>query len=341
MAEEEWDRLDINYLKDHFLEAATTQVGSRFIQGKLEDEGVDFTILRAEIKNDVVPLMKDAFGNYVIQVLLELDPSFLSMIMNDLKGQMKELSTNKFSCRVVQELILKLSQTQLIELVEELLPSLEMCVFDKNGCHVVQKCIEQTEDEATWIKIVEELSPRTKEMSMKKYSCHVIQKLIECCGSLPQTIEMIECGILPYVNEMTMDQNGNYVIQSIIKSGLKRHKQEVVNSFRKDLFSLVSNKYASNVIEKSITFGNNQQRKDITNEFLKPGDDGSCPLQSLMTNKFANFVIQVLVREVKLPELERIQESIQALQAREKKINGYGKHVIKRVQERMKVLSKK
>jgi len=24
MAEEEWDRLDINYLKDHFLEAATT-----------------------------------------------------------------------------------------------------------------------------------------------------------------------------------------------------------------------------------------------------------------------------------------------------------------------------
>lgn len=117
---------------------------------------------------------------------------------------------------------------------------------------------------------------------------------------------MIECGILPYVNEMTMDPNGNYVIQSIIKSGLKRHKQEVVNSFRKDLFSLVSNKYASNVIEKSITFANNQQRKEITNEFLKPRDDGTCALQSLMTNKFANFVIQVIVREAKLPELERI-----------------------------------
>jgi len=66
MAEEEWERLDINYLKDHFLEAATTQAGSRFIQSKLEVEGVDFTILRAEITKDIVPLMKDAFGNYVI-----------------------------------------------------------------------------------------------------------------------------------------------------------------------------------------------------------------------------------------------------------------------------------
>jgi len=68
----------------------------------------------------------------------------------------------------------KLSQPLLIELVEELLPSLESCVFDKNGCHVVQKCIKETEDEETLIKIIEELSPRTREMSMKKYSCHVI-----------------------------------------------------------------------------------------------------------------------------------------------------------------------
>lgn len=75
---------------------------------------------------------------------------------------------------MVQELILKLSQTHLIELVEELLPALETCVFDKNGCHVVQKCIEQTEDEDTLIRIVEELGLRTREMSMKKYSCHVI-----------------------------------------------------------------------------------------------------------------------------------------------------------------------
>ena len=66
-------------------------------------------------------------------------------------------------------------------MITELAGSIEQLVYDKNGCHVIQKCIEKTPAKDLRF-ILEELVGKAHEMSMNKYSCHVIQKVIECCS---------------------------------------------------------------------------------------------------------------------------------------------------------------
>jgi len=88
--------------------------------------------------------MKDAFGNYIVQKLVEEDFSdAISSIVAQTKGQVLQLSLNTYSCRVLQKVIEMISNSQIVELVSELRGYVIQCVDDKNGCHVVQKCIEK------------------------------------------------------------------------------------------------------------------------------------------------------------------------------------------------------
>lgn len=66
--------MGISSIVGHILECCRNQNGSWFIQEKHESNQLqlqDYLAIFAEIKNDVIELMKDAFGNYIIQILIE------------------------------------------------------------------------------------------------------------------------------------------------------------------------------------------------------------------------------------------------------------------------------
>ena len=74
-----------------------------------------------------------------------------------------------------------LSQEQVLMFLSALNPSIEECIFDKNGCHVVQKGIERAMAKDLGF-LLESMVGSALSMSKDKYSCHVVQKMIECCG---------------------------------------------------------------------------------------------------------------------------------------------------------------
>ena len=53
-------------------------------------------------------------------------------------------------------------------------------MYDKNGCHVIQLCIERALNKDAPL-MLEPLIGRVRDMAMNKYSCHVIQKVVEFC----------------------------------------------------------------------------------------------------------------------------------------------------------------
>ena len=87
------------------MEFSGDQHGSRFIQQKLETANSDDKdqVFR-EIEPNSVQLMKDVFGNYVIQKFFEHGNQVQKKIIaGKMKGKVAELSTQMYACRVVQK----------------------------------------------------------------------------------------------------------------------------------------------------------------------------------------------------------------------------------------------
>lgn len=68
-------------------------------------------------------LMKDVFGNYVVQKMFEFGSlNQRKQLFKDLQGRMLNLSCDQYGCRVVQKALEVLPSLQQDELVEEIRP---------------------------------------------------------------------------------------------------------------------------------------------------------------------------------------------------------------------------
>lgn len=91
------------------VEFSGDQHGSRFIQDKLQTANSDEKeqVFR-EIEPNAIQLMKDVFGNYVIQKFFEHGNQVQKKILAGMmKGKITELSTQMYACRVVQKVSIR------------------------------------------------------------------------------------------------------------------------------------------------------------------------------------------------------------------------------------------
>jgi mRNA-binding protein PUF3 len=97
-----WELQDI---WGHIVEFCGDQHASRFIQAKLETANSDERArVFAEIEPNTIQLMKDVFGNYVMQKLFEHGDQVQKRVLaNAMKGKVVDLSMQMYGCRVVQK----------------------------------------------------------------------------------------------------------------------------------------------------------------------------------------------------------------------------------------------
>ncbi|KAF8403099.1 hypothetical protein HHK36_011193 [Tetracentron sinense] len=333
---------ELSEIGDHVVEFSVDQYGSRFIQQKLETATVEE---KNKIFPEIIPhartLMTDVFGNYVIQKFFEHGTqSQRKELASQLTGHVLPLSLQMYGCRVIQKALEVVDLDQQTHMVAELDGSVMKCVRDQNGNHVIQKCIECVPQDRIQF-IISAFYKQVVTLSTHPYGCRVIQRVLEHCDDL-KTQRIIMDEILQSVCILAQDQYGNYVVQArdflirlifvhVLQHGKPHERSIIISKLAGQIVKMSQQKFASNVVEKCLTFGGPGERQLLVNEMLGSTDENE-PLQAMMKDPFANYVVQKVLETCNEQSreliLSRIKVHLNAL-----KRYTYGKHIVARVEK--------
>ncbi|XP_027345775.1 pumilio homolog 2-like [Abrus precatorius] len=322
---------ELSEIATHVVEFSADQYGSRFIQQKLETATTEEkNMVYQEIMPHALALMTDVFGNYVVQKFFEHGlASQRRELANKLLGHVLTLSLQMYGCRVIQKAIEVVDLDQKIEMVQELDGNVMRCVRDQNGNHVIQKCIECVPEDAIHF-IVSTFFDQVVSLSTHPYGCRVIQRVLEHCKD-PTTQQKVMDEILGAVSMLAQDQYGNYVVQHVLEHGKPHERSSIIKELAGKIVQMSQQKFASNVVEKCLTFGGPSERQLLVNEMLGSTDENE-PLQAMMKDQFANYVVQKVLETCDDQQRELILSRIKVHLNALKKYT-YGKHIVARVEK--------
>jgi len=332
-------------IEGHVVEFCQDQNGSRFIQQRLElGDRLEQDVVVREILPSIRRLRNDVFGNYVVQKLLDFgSPQVRASIRDTLEGEMLQLSLQMYGCRVVQKALESLEEDDLSRLLAEFHHNVLSCIHDQNGNHVIQKCIEVFNSRAKAAEarrdfesaqrareqidfVINDVLVNATTLSCHPFGCRVLQRILEHCDETRKTKLLDE--VMKSHKRLLDDQYGNYVIQHVLQYGRVKDRDSILAIVVENgLLSLSRQKFASNVVEKLLKYGNGPQRKAIAREMLKTADDASpsnnqggdtSVVLLMVRDAYANYVVQTTLdvvpnsdeRTLLLKELNRHSEEL-------------------------------
>jgi pumilio RNA-binding family len=277
----------IHQISGYVVEFCQDQNGSRFIQQRLEmGDMTEQLVVAKEVLPAIRRLRNDVFGNYVVQKLLDFGSSQVrSAIRDTLEGELLQLSLQMYGCRVVQKALETLQQDDVSRLLIEFHHNVLSCIHDQNGNHVIQKCIEVVSKRAKKERcvganekadhlnkqisfIIDDVLFNTVALSCHPYGCRVLQRILEHCSE--DTKERVLNEIRKCHRKLLDDQYGNYVIQHVLQYGRVVDRDAILSIVvDSGLLGLSRQKFASNVVEKLLKYGNDRHICTIVREMLK------------------------------------------------------------------------
>ncbi|XAR61943.1 hypothetical protein NMG60_11016499 [Bertholletia excelsa] len=284
------DSLSLVDLQGRMVSLAKDPHGCRLLQ-RLFDESKEKEIDMAvtEMISYTGDLMRDLYGNYVIQKLLKVcsEAQRYRILASATKSQFQLISLclNPYGTRVVQRMV-ECSSTHLENsyILKALIPGTVVLCTDPNGHHVIQHCLMHFSDEENKL-LLKDISKNFLEIATNKSGCCVIQSCIDYCQAECKT-HFVGKTLLNALF-LAQDPYGNYIVQHLLLLRIPRVTEALLRQLKGNFASLSCNKYASNVVEKCLIYSGEEQSSWITMELL------NCPhVCMFLMDPFANFVIQ-------------------------------------------------
>ncbi|WPT13244.1 Putative pumilio-like protein 7 [Picochlorum sp. SENEW3] len=283
---------NLSEVKGKVAEVAQDQAGCRFLQKKFDEGGAAaIDVVFEEIQENILQLMKDPFGNYLIQKLLDRcsEEQRLQVLQAaTVDGGLASASLNTHGTRAVQKLIETLTTREQIELVVDALSTNVVdLIRDLNGNHVIQRCLQRLgPSEAQFI--YDAASEDCLNIATHRHGCCVLQRCIDFSTNQQRKaiIEKISVHSLP----LSQDPFGNYVVQYILELGHAESSMLVMKQLTGHYALLSTQKFSSNVVEKCLKLGGsglNKAREEVVKELLQ-----SPNLGQLLQDPYGNYVIQ-------------------------------------------------
>ncbi|DBA84677.1 TPA: hypothetical protein ACH3X1_006032 [Trebouxia sp. C0004] len=160
--------------------------------------------------------------------------------------------------------------------------------------------------------------------------CWVVQRVLEHC-TINDAKEHVRNDILRSTALLATDQYGNYVIQHMLEHGPASARQEIIEKLHGQVVRLSQHKFASNVIEKCLQYGDSNSRLASVQEVLG-SSDGESALQVMTKDQYANYVVQKMLEVCDDSQRQLLMTRITIFLNQLKKLT-YGKHIVARVEK--------
>ncbi|CAE6433783.1 unnamed protein product [Rhizoctonia solani] len=220
----------VNVMEGHMLSLSLQMYGCRVVQKAIECVAVEqqMAFVR-EIEADVMRCVKDANGNHVIQKLIERVSPDLLVFISVFQGNVYDLATHPYGCRVLQRCFEYLHDSQTRPLIDELHKYTTQLMQDQFGNYVIQFVLEHgAPADRDWI--LHKLRGQMVQMARHKFASNVCEKALVTADSESRQllIEEIMTPRMDTVNPIVLmmkDSFANYVLQRALQvvEGEQRH----------------------------------------------------------------------------------------------------------------------
>ena len=268
------------------------QHGCRFLQKQLDLLGKEAAdSIFEETKEHTVELMTDSFGNYLIQKLIEKITSEQKIELSNIAApHFVEIALNPHGTRALQKLIECTNTDQEAQIVIDALEdSVIQLSKDLNGNHVIQKCLQTLKPEHFQF-IFDAICNDCTTIATHRHGCCVLQRCLDF-GNKEQC-SMLCDKLLTFIDRLTLDPFGNYVVQYIIsketESNAFDYTYKIVHLIKTKMVELSVHKFGSNVIEKLL-------RTPVVAETLileLVNNKGESDIKLLLNDSYGNYVLQ-------------------------------------------------
>ena len=252
----------------------TTKKGIYEVENLLNinrDKNVDI-LLKILNKEGLTKLMKNKFGNYFIQGLIK-DSNYeqIKFIFILISSNLVEISENISGTYVIQKLLEKIDNFELRLIVLKSIENRELeMAFNSNATYVLQKIIEKIPD-IERIRLNEIILNNFIFLSVNPECVFIVEKFIETITINDNKIR-IKNSIFMYCMQLCNNPYGNYLIQFILKHWKNDDIRNIQNVIIENANYLVQQRYSSNVIEKCIEIFSNEKRKRLIRNMCLKGD---------------------------------------------------------------------
>lgn len=263
-----------NKLKGSIFRCCCNEHGCRVIQ-KILEVGNDTSgnQMVEELKlndkhpggNDVLELVRNPNGNYVISKCLECLPPFnLQWVVESFKGEVCDMATRRYGSRVLQRIAEYCQPAQSSPVFDEMLveeDTVLSLMLHPFGNYVMQNIVEHVRDHAILDRLFSLVRQHFLYMSQHKYASNIVEKSI---GKMPS------------------EENAGMVM-TILKGDAKVNKTNLARGIGVD-------KNQQNLFNNGVN-----NKTQIANKDANFAKDENFHLVSLMNDRFGNYVVQKLL----------------------------------------------
>ncbi|KAF8628339.1 hypothetical protein AX15_003881 [Amanita polypyramis BW_CC] len=232
-----------NTMEGHILALSLQMYGCRVVQKTIEfvlpeQQGA----IVKELEPHVLKCVKDSNGNHVIQKLIERVSSERLGFVSTFRGNVYDLATHPYGCRVLQRCLEHLPEEHTRPLLDELHNYTNTLMQDQFGNYVVQFIIEHGKPHDK-ILVLDRLRGNMLKMAQHKFASNVCEKALVCADPeyrrrlLHEIMKPKVDGMTPVV-DMMKDQFANYVLQRALVIAEGEDKEALYGLVRPQLIAM-------------------------------------------------------------------------------------------------------